>query len=1029
MTRNYFTLKFYTLFACIFFAGIFALSAQVGKPFDVRYENNIKGDITFIGNNILNRDEGNQGPNRPYNSTGNKSDYNDDLNMQYIDIDNDRSTFSSSSATLTIPDPSCSRVVYAGLYWTAKYPFEEGGGTRNDGYYVIDLERLDYTSIKFRTPGNSYINITADEIIHDGFNGNTTEDAPYTCYKNITEIINSLSNVAGEYTVANVRAAKGFIKGGGSAGWSMVVVYENPTLPGKFITTFDGFAGIQSEDPPVDIEVDGFKTLPEGFPVHANMIVSTLEGDNRIDGDGLSISAEDNPTFFDLGTNTTINNKTNFFDSNITLNNQIITDRKPNSVNTLGFHTDKYKVPNGNNSVIPNDADNATLRLSTDGDTYYVYFTSFDVEIIEPEIQLTKKVFDIDGNDIQGQPVDLGQEIQYRLSFDNIGNDNGTNFTLKDVLPSNVDFLSAELPPSIGGNQIQQSYNEDTHELIFTIPDIYIEKVRDAYTININVRVQPDCDKLRDACSNIIQNQAFATYQGVLNDNLISDDPSVSGFDACNFAIPGSTNFLPNLEDCNFSREIAICGESVDLIAGANYDTYQWFFQNPDGTYRQLTNVISGSEGQKYMATNYGTYKVEKIIAEPCKSYDEFITVVPRSNELDSPITPFADQIVTCSNDGTLLPKFFLCGTNDDRLLNVSYPDAQVFWQKLSGDCGIDSEGENCPTKNNSCTWVEVKAGDQFLLTEAGEYRLEVRYQNNCFNRFYFKAYENSVDPAVTTENIICESKGSIDINNVGSGYEFAVALATVDFDPNTDTWQDANSFVIETAGTYNVYIRQSDLDLETGDRQPCLFTFENVVISKSNFNVTVETTNPFCNSSKGSFNINAVDARAWYTYVLKDDFGAVVDEEEATDDDNHVFGNLNPGTYTIEVTTEDGCTFSEKYTISPPVPLTITANVSQNVTCKEGNIQVLSEGGTTPHTYAIWSYEPAVGATAPQSTYESVDDIPAGEMQQVGQTSQIFDVKLGEQGTYSYVVFDRNNCYAFSNKVTISVEPPMEYQ
>src|SRR5690606_7552942 len=164
------------------------------------------------------------------------------------------------------------------------------------------------------------------------------------------------------------------------------------------------------------------------------------------------------------------------------------------------------------------------------------------------------------------------------------------------------------------------SYNEDTHELIFTIPDIYIEKVRDAYTININVRVQPDCDKLRDACSNIIQNQAFATYQGVLNDNLISDDPSVSGFDACNFAIPGSTNFLPNLEDCNFSREIAICGESVDLIAGANYDTYQWFFQNPDGTYRQLTNVISGSEEHKYMATNYGTYKVEKIIAEPCKS-------------------------------------------------------------------------------------------------------------------------------------------------------------------------------------------------------------------------------------------------------------------------------------------------------------------------------------------------------------------------------------------------------------------------
>src|SRR5690606_17904677 len=162
--------------------------------------------------------------------------------------------------------------------------------------------------------------------------------------------------------------------------------YENPTLPGKFITTFDGFAGIDSEDPPVEIDVEGFITLPEPYPVHANMIVSTLEGDNKIDGDGLSISAENNP-FFKLGTSypNSINRKNNFFDSNITLNNQIVTQRNPNSTNTLGFDTDKFKVPNPDNSVIPNNATQAKLQLNTEGDTYYVYFTSFDVEIIEPD--------------------------------------------------------------------------------------------------------------------------------------------------------------------------------------------------------------------------------------------------------------------------------------------------------------------------------------------------------------------------------------------------------------------------------------------------------------------------------------------------------------------------------------------------------------------------------------------------------------------------------------------------------------------
>src|SRR5690606_20368954 len=103
--------------------------SQVKNDFDVRYENKLKGDITLIGNNIVNRqsegywerqwvDWGWLGgywrnvwvpfpeyPNDPYNATGGSSMYNDDANMQYIDIDGDPSTFSSSSANLTVPDP------------------------------------------------------------------------------------------------------------------------------------------------------------------------------------------------------------------------------------------------------------------------------------------------------------------------------------------------------------------------------------------------------------------------------------------------------------------------------------------------------------------------------------------------------------------------------------------------------------------------------------------------------------------------------------------------------------------------------------------------------------------------------------------------------------------------------------------------------------------------------------------------------------------------------------------------------------
>ena len=126
------------LLTCFLLLGIFSAYSQVKNNFDVRYENELRGDITFIANNIVNRYvEGYTRrqwvrtgrwsgywqetwvpaitPNEPYNDTGNSSEYNDDLDMQYIDIDGDASTFSSSSAILTVPNPDCAKVRYAGL--------------------------------------------------------------------------------------------------------------------------------------------------------------------------------------------------------------------------------------------------------------------------------------------------------------------------------------------------------------------------------------------------------------------------------------------------------------------------------------------------------------------------------------------------------------------------------------------------------------------------------------------------------------------------------------------------------------------------------------------------------------------------------------------------------------------------------------------------------------------------------------------------------------------------------------------------
>src|SRR5690606_21493119 len=258
--------------------------SQVKNDFGVRYENKLKGDITLIGNNIVNSNSRHSvcvryfwgfciesewiyhDPNDPYSG----STANDNLNMQYIDIDGDSSTFSSSSANLTVPDPECSRIRYAALYWGAVYPEDDRD---DDGNPRFD-------QVKFKMPGGSYIDLTADEILFDGDGDSDFGDyAPYAAYKDVTTLVAGQADPDGEYTLANIRAGSGsFSPGGISGGWMMVVVYENPTLPGKFITTFDGYAGIKSEES-AEIPFSGFTTLPAPFPVNAKIGVATLEGD------------------------------------------------------------------------------------------------------------------------------------------------------------------------------------------------------------------------------------------------------------------------------------------------------------------------------------------------------------------------------------------------------------------------------------------------------------------------------------------------------------------------------------------------------------------------------------------------------------------------------------------------------------------------------------------------------------------------------------------------------------------------------
>ena len=112
----------YSLLLCLSATSL--LWAQESDTLTTRYKVLSKGNITITGNNILNRKEGKADANTPYNDLIGGLKLNDSQVMEYIDVDKDKKTFSSSTASVSLPKNS--KILFAGLYWAATYPYEEG---------------------------------------------------------------------------------------------------------------------------------------------------------------------------------------------------------------------------------------------------------------------------------------------------------------------------------------------------------------------------------------------------------------------------------------------------------------------------------------------------------------------------------------------------------------------------------------------------------------------------------------------------------------------------------------------------------------------------------------------------------------------------------------------------------------------------------------------------------------------------------------------------------------------------------------
>lgn len=335
--------------------------------------------------------------------------------------------FNSSSADLSLP--SCSQVLFAGLYWGAT----QGTDGTNTSWITGE------TAVKLKLPGSSvFTDLTSTQT--DYHNGTLVPGLPHTgyrCFIDITSLVNAVSP-NGTYTVANVCSPAGIVNAAG--GWTIVIAYSDPATIVRNLTVFDGSAIMNGGDPSLNIPISGFLTPPAG-PVSCELGAVVFDGD-RVSTDEYSFKQNSNPlvgSYTSLTPNATAN-LNDMWNSTISKYGSVVTTRNPAHQNTLGYDADILVVPNAANAVLGNSQSSASIRFSSPSENYMLQVATTAISQYTPSFSMLKS-----STDLNGGVLLPGEVLRYRVDFENHGNDASTNTIIYDNIPAGTTYLPGSL--------------------------------------------------------------------------------------------------------------------------------------------------------------------------------------------------------------------------------------------------------------------------------------------------------------------------------------------------------------------------------------------------------------------------------------------------------------------------------------------------------------------------------------------------------------------------------------------------------
>nr|WP_058830191.1 DUF11 domain-containing protein [Paenibacillus polymyxa] len=336
-----------------------------------RYATNQTGAITFIGNTLGLARSASAGVPGTVTSIGAFITTNTASRFGTYPFGT-TSAFASNSSTAFLVLPAGSTVLYAELIW--------GGSYANGNTNVLSSAS---NPITFQTPA-----LSTTVSPESATSINVTSLSTYVRTANVTNLV--IQGGAGAYTVGNVTGTITVPDSTNTnhAGWTLAVVYNNPSLPFRNLSLRVGGEGVSSATGSVNVVISGFATPVQGT-LRGRALISAQEGDVDITGDRALFG----PTTSNLTALSGPNNfSTNFFASQI------------------------------------NGDDGTLVTTRTFGTTNTV-----NVAVSAPNIQVTKT------SSLAAAVV--GDTIRYTLSITNNGVDSVTDTVVTDTIPAGTSFV------------------------------------------------------------------------------------------------------------------------------------------------------------------------------------------------------------------------------------------------------------------------------------------------------------------------------------------------------------------------------------------------------------------------------------------------------------------------------------------------------------------------------------------------------------------------------------------------------------